>query len=364
MAQIQSITIRGFKSIKALERLELRPLNVLIGPNGAGKSNFIGALRFLSEVAGDNFPGYVQKQGRAPALLHGGVKRTRVIEMEIYGRPNGPVSNGYRVSLEPTNDGRFIFTREETWVAGDTTSGSPRALGRNHEEALIRSDTSPVGLYVRAMMQSWRQYHFHDTGDLAAVKQAHSASDTLRLKPDAENLAALVAKLKRKNRPVYNQLVQTIRLVAPFFGDFVLSDETAKTVALEWTQRADPDTPFGAGALSDGTLRFICLATLLIAPGLAPDTLLIDEPELGLHPFAIGVLADLLKQAAEKRQVIVSTQSVDLLNALSPEDLIVVEREGDESTFKRLDSAQLAGWLETYTPLGELWLRNVFGGRP
>ncbi|MEP7102307.1 MAG: AAA family ATPase [Burkholderiales bacterium] len=365
MAQIQSITIKGFKSIKSLVGFELRPLNVLIGANGAGKSNFIGALRFLSELAGDNFPGYVQKQGKAVSMLHGGAKRTQAIEMEVYGCPNGLISNGYRVTLEPTNDGRLIFAREETWIAGEKTGGSARAMGRNHEEALIRTDTSPVGLYVRAMMQSWRQYHFHDTGDLAAVKQSHSAFDTLRLKPDAGNLAAYIAKLKRKNRDAYNRIVQTIRLVAPFFGDFVLRDETAATVELEWTQRSDPDTPFGAGALSDGTLRFICLVTLLLQPVKnLPDTVLIDEPELGLHPYAIDVLADLLKQVAEERQLIVSTQSVELLNALTPEDVIVVDRTDDESTFSRLDAEQLAGWLESYTPLGELWLRNVLGGRP
>ena len=159
----------------------------------------------------------------------------------------------------------------------------------------------------------------------------------------------------------------TIRVifVAPFFGGFVQREDGGDTVELEWTQKSDPDTPYGASALSDGTLRFICLATLLLQPSqLLPDTVLIDEPELGLHPYAIGVLADLLKQVAETRQLIVSTQSVDLLNALAPEDVIVVDRIEDESTFRRLSSEELAGWLESYTPLGEMWLRNVFGGRP
>ena len=156
-----------------------------------------------------------------------------------------------------------------------------------------------------------------------------------------------------------------MRLVAPFFGDFVKRDDALDTVELEWTQISDPDTPYGAGALSDGTLRFICLTTLLLQPWyLLPDTVLIDEPELGLHPYAIGVLADMLKQVSEKRQLIVSTQSVELLNAFTPEDVVVVDRQDDESTFRRLDSTELAGWLESYTPLGELWLRNVLGGRP
>ena len=343
----------------------MRPLNVLIGPNGAGKSNFIGALRFLSEVAGDNFPGYVQKQGKASAVLHGGRKRTQMLEFEVYGQPSGGFSNGYLISLDATNDNRFIFTRENTWVAGSMTSGTTYSLGRNHEEAMIRGDVGPVGKYVRAMMQSWRQYHFHDTSDLAAVKQPHSIKDTLRLKPDAGNLAAYLGKLRKLHPQHYQQIVETVRLVAPFFGDFVKRDDALDTVELEWTQISDPDTPYGAGALSDGTLRFICLVTLLLQPWyLLPDTVLIDEPELGLHPYAIGVLADMLKQVSEKRQLIVSTQSVELLNAFTSEDVVVVDRQDDESTFRRLDSTELAGWLESYTPLGELWLRNVLGGRP
>lgn len=367
MAQIQSLTIKGFKSIRSLEAFELRPLNVLIGPNGAGKSNFIGALRFLSEVAGDNFPGYVQKQGRASALLHGGRKKTLTMEFEIYGRANpAGYRNGYLISLDSTNDNRFIFAREETWVAGSTTSGTSYLLGRSHEEARIRSSREfSVEHYVRKMMQSWRQYHFHDTSEFAAVKQSHSKKDTLRLKVDAGNLAPYLGRLRREFSEHYNQIVETVRLVAPFFGDFVQRDDASDTVELEWTQKGDSDTPYGVTALSDGTLRFICLATLLLQPlALLPDTVLIDEPELGLHPYAIGVLAAMIKQVSENRQLIVSTQSVELLNHFTPEDVVVVDREGDESTFRRLSSEELAGWLEDYTPLGELWLRNVLGGRP
>lgn len=365
MAQLKTVTIKGFKSIRSLEAFELRSLNVFIGPNGAGKSNFIGALRFLSEVAGENFPGYVQKQGKAAALLHGGRKRTQAMEFEVYGQPNGGFRNGYLISLEATNDNRLVFTREQTWVSGSMTNGTKYSLGRNHEEALIRTADDNVSRYVRSMMRSWRQYHFHDTSDLAAVKQPHSVKDTLRLKTDAGNLAAYLGKLRNKHERHYDQIVETVRLVAPFFGDFVQRSDAGDTVELEWTQRSDPDTPYGASALSDGTLRFICLATLLLQPlSLLPDTVLIDEPELGLHPYAIGVLADMLKQVAESRQLVVSTQSVELLNAFTPEDVVVVDRSEEESTFRRLTSDELAGWLESYTPLGELWLRNILGGRP
>lgn len=364
MAQIERLTIKGFKSIKSLENFELRSLNVLIGPNGVGKSNFIGALRFLSEVAGDNFAGYVQKQGKAPALFHGGLKKTQRLEFSVYDQQHNGYQNGYLVSFEVTNDNRLIFAEEKTWVKGSMTTGTTYLLGRNHEEALVRTDASLVSKYVRSIMQSWRQYHFHDTGDLAAVKQPHSPKDTLRLKSDAGNLAAYLAMLRNTALAHYLQIVETIRLVAPFFGDFVKRPEESDLIELEWTQRNDPDTPYSASSLSDGTLRFICLTTLLLQPPhKLPDTVLIDEPELGLHPFAIGVLADMLKQVAETRQLIVSTQSVELLNALSPEDIIVVDRVDEESVFRRCSDAELGDWLKDYS-LGDLWLRNVLGGRP
>lgn len=367
MAQIEYLTIEGFKSIKSLKEFELRPLNVLIGPNGAGKSNFLGALRFLSEVAGDDFPGFVQRQGGTSAFLHGGRKKTPAMHFAVAGRSSASeYVNCYVIALEATNNNRFIFSQESILtsdaIAPNITS---HLLGRNHEEALIRTYHNPAGVRVRTMLQSWRQYHFHDTGELAAVKQSHSKKDTLRLKTDAGNLAAYLGRLRREFPADYNQIVETVRLVAPFFGDFVQRNDASDTVELEWTQKGDPDTPYGAAALSDGTLRFICLATLLLQPlELLPDTVLIDEPELGLHPYAIGVLADMIKQVSENRQLIVSTQSVELLNAFTPEDVVVVDRAGDESTFRRLSSEALAGWLEDYTPLGELWLRNVLGGRP
>lgn len=162
----------------------------------------------------------------------------------------------------------------------------------------------------------------------------------------------------------YRRIVDTIRLAAPFFGDFLHRPGELEFVELEWTQKGKPDTPFKAHVLSDGTLRFICLATLLLQPlALLPDTILIDEPELGLHPFAIAILADVFKQVSEERQLIVSTQSVELVNELSPDDIVVVDQENDASTFRRFTEDELSGWLEQYA-MGELWKRNVLGGRP
>lgn len=363
--KIETITLRGYKSFAKLEDFKLRNLNVLIGANGAGKSNFIGVFKLLSALADGNLQTFIQKQGGPDALLHRGRKRTQQIDAEIYFEPNRQygISNGYRISLTPTADNRLIFSREQTWISGQYTT-KPISLGTAHDETKLKDDQQPVSTYVRPAMQSWRQYHFHDTGDSAAVKGLHGSNENLRLKGDAANLAPYLAWLHNKYPAEFQHIVDTIKLAAPFFGGFVIRDPLPEKVELEWFEQNDPDTPHKAHVLSDGTLRFICLTTLLMQPIYRlPDTVLIDEPELGLHPYAISLLADMLKQVAETKQVIVSTQSVELLNAFEPEDVIVVEREGDASTLKRLNREELQGWLEEYN-LGEMWKRNILGGRP
>jgi predicted ATPase len=284
------------------------------------------------------------------------------------------VVNGYGIILEATSDNRLIFSREEPWIQIHGYS-MPKtySLGKGHEVARVSSDSNEesgkVSRHVTEKLKIWRQYHFHDTSDTAAVKSRRPINETLRLLPDAANLAAYLHKLKTafgaRYAPSYERIVDTIRRVAPFFGDFVFREEESEFIELEWTERGKPDTPWKAHMLSDGTLRFMCLTTLLLQPDyLLPDTILIDEPELGLHPFAINLLADMLQQAAETRQIIVSTQSVELLNALNPEDVVVVQRKQDQSLFNRLNTEELADWLADDYGLGELWKRNILGGRP
>lgn len=362
--KLKTITLRGYKSIAQLEAFELRNLNVLIGANGAGKSNFISIFKLLAALADGNLQTFVQKQGGPDALLHGSRKRTQQIDAEIYFEKNSyGIANGYRISLTPTADNRLIFSREQTWIDGHYAVKAI-SLGTAHDEARLRDDKQPVSAHVRPAMQSWRQYHFHDTGDSAAVKRPHGSNDNLRLKSSADNLAAYLAMLNKTFPDAYQRIVDTIKLAAPFFGGFVIRDPLPESIELEWFEQTDPDTPYKAHVLSDGTLRFICLTTLLMQPThLLPDTVLIDEPELGLHPYAINLLADMLKQVAETKQVIVSTQSVELLNAFEPQDVVVAERDGGATVFKRLDPEELKGWLEDYS-LGDLWKRNVLGGRP
>ena len=360
MSSVRSLTVTGYKSIRELTDFPLNDLNVLIGANGAGKSNFIGLFRLLSEIVEERLQLYIQTQGGPDAMLHFGRNFTDRLHAEFYF-----ANNGYKFDLIPTLDNRLVFEREQSWFSGERFPGSYSApLGAGHQESKLKMATDSYSPYVLGSVTNWRVYHFHDTSERARVKQKHAVNDNLRLKPDAANLAAYLRRLKQQHEPEYLNIVNTIRLVAPFFDDFVHREGELENIELEWLQKGNPDTPFKAHILSDGTLRFICLTTLLLQPyRKLPETVLIDEPELGLHPYAISVLADIFKQVAEKRQLIVSTQSVELVNELAPEDVIVVDQEDGKSTFRRFTQDELSGWLEQYS-LGELWKRNVLGGRP
>lgn len=379
MSAVRSLTISGYKSIRNLENFPLTNLNVLIGANGAGKSNFIGIFKLLNEMYEQQLQVYVQTQGGPDALLHFGRNTTDKLHAEFYFD-----QNGYKFDLIPTTDNRLIFENETFSLSKPSPALLEKSMeSSGHSESKLSNNYPPWAgdepapywhqaqrkelenfvTQAQKSVRNWKVYHFHDMGEKAKVKQKHPANDNLRLKIDAANLAAYLRMLNDKHHAHYRRIVDTIRLVAPFFGDFI-HRTNAEYVELEWAQKGKPDTPFKALHLSDGTLRFICLTTLLLQPEeLLPDTILIDEPELGLHPYAISVLADIFKQVAESKQLIVSTQSVELVNELDPQDIIVVNQENDASTFKRFTNDELAGWLEQYS-LGDLWNSNILGGRP
>ncbi len=355
--QISRLVLRGYKSIADCN-LELGRLNVLIGANGAGKSNLIGFFRLIGRILDQQLQTAVGLAGGPDALLHFGRKKTEMLQAELYFG-----NNGYRFNLRPTHDNRMMFAHEALWW---NQHGDWRACS-GHFESYVEEQKKRTRIYsfVVPAMRSWRLYHFHDTSSSALVKQIHNLNDNEYLRDDGRNLAAFLLRLKNHHEEHYWRIVKTIRLVAPFFGDFHLraTVDNREKIQLEWTEQGQ-DEPFTASALSDGTLRFICLATVLLQPEeFMPAAILIDEPELGLHPFAISVLGGLMKSAAQQHQLIVSTQSVELVNEFDAEDLIVVDKRGGASTFVRPDISALAEWLADYS-LGDLWKKNLLGGRP
>jgi predicted ATPase len=354
---LDRIEIEGFKSIRQM-RLDLRPLNVLIGANGAGKSNFISLFGLLRHLIEGRLQVYVAQAGGADALLHFGRKQTSEMMLRLTSD-----ARRYEARLAPSATDSLFFALESL-EAGTYRFG----LGSGHLESFLpqaaeQPDLPGLFQFMLERLRGGRVYHFHDTSASAKVKQTGDIGDNEALRPDASNLAAFLFLLRTKHPESYRRIVSTIRLVAPFFDDFRLrpSPFNEQKIQLEWSERSS-DAYFNAHALSDGTLRFICLATLLFQPDL-PSLILIDEPELGLHPYAIQVLAGLVRSASEKTQVILSTQSVSLVNQFAPEDLVVVDRSNGESLFRRLSTEDTKDWLEDYS-LGELWEKNVFGGRP
>lgn len=359
--KLKLVRAAGYKSIKHQE-INLGDMNVLIGQNGAGKTNFISLFKFLRNIIEGRLKNISLKAG-AENLLYYGSKETKQIDIYLDFSPNV-----YEIKLQPTRSDSLIVASEQCgfWrTIGGYNQPYWQTIARADEESRLaeKAKTGRVAEYVYDVLKDWFVYHFHDTSETAGVKKYGSTTDNRFLFEDASNLAAFLYILKETQQEFYQRIVKTIQLVIPFFKDFVLlaNPLNTNTIRLEWQDKFS-DRTFTANELSDGSLRFICMATLLLQKKL-PKVILLDEPELGLHPAAITILAGLLKKASKRSQVIVSTQSVSLVNEFEPEDIIVVDRNEGETAFKRLEADKLETWLNEYS-LGDLWDKNVIGGNP
>lgn len=361
---MDKLSIEGFKSIKDLKQFDLGKLNVLIGANGSGKSNFVDFFRMLRAFADKSLQEFVNEQGGGDGFFFQGPKKTPEIKARLDFQ-----SNWYEFTLKPTADGSLQITSE---VTGYLASNRP-LVGGNRESNLKDNKDAPssffpkskgIPAHVYESVSSWVVYHFHDTSSLAPMRRRHEARNYDELCSNAANIAPFLSHLMEEEPDSYSLIRDTVRLIAPFFEDFTLRPKKqgdAESLSLEWKQKGS-NFPFQPSQLSDGTIRFICLATALLQPYM-PGTIVIDEPELGLHPYAISILAALIQSASERTQVIISTQSVTLLDHFEPSDIVVVNRVKGESRFERLDEESLKVWLDEYS-VGDLWEKNVVQAGP
>ncbi len=367
--KVDRLIIENFKSIRKCD-VELGDINILIGPNGGGKSNFISFFTMLNRFVESKFQNFVKKQGGANNLLYFGRKHSEYIRGDIYFK-----TNRYEFILEPDVENRLFFSREVAYFKPhDRGSWISKTLGMNEYESKLidpesqRSDWGPwkgIGFYVYDALRTWRVYHFHDTSENSPLRLPCNVNENKYLHPDASNLPAFLYMLHRTYPDSFSDIENAFRSIAPFFDKFELEPDRDKSeiIRLEW-KHIDSDYLFTASHLSDGSLRMLALLTLLLQPEhLLPTTILIDEPELGLHPAAIELLAEVIKSVSKKSQIIISTQSPLLVSHFEPEDIIVVELVEKETVFKRLEKKELEHWLEDYS-LGELWQKNIIGGRP
>jgi predicted ATPase len=358
---IRRLRVGGFASLREVS-LELRPLTILVGANGSGKSNLVRVLELLGRIVDEDLQFFVGFNGGAAAILHH--PAATEISIDVVAE-----SNRYAARLVPAQDDTMIFADERIWFTGsDSDTSWQRSIGIGGRETRLHAEDEreggggfSVAGYVMDLLAGCRVFHFHDTSVDAPVKRRISVADSVKLRSDAGNLAAYLYRLRREEPSAYRRVVSAINLVAPFFRDFILEPELNDSLLLRWRQ-VDSDATFSANQLSDGTLRFICLSTLLLSPEL-PKLVVLDEPELGLHPYAIAQLAGMLHSAANRSQVVVATQSVTLMNQFEMDDLVVVERRDGASVFSRPEVDHLQEWLEEYS-LGELWEKNMIGGRP
>lgn len=354
MTTIKSLAIEGFKSFRRLEPLELDSLNVLIGANGSGKSNFLAAFELLAKAcSARRISTHVGRAAGADRLLHYGPKVTRNIRFKVAFR-----------------DGQADFALLLRHAAENTlhsrlqveTGSLPADFADQFEP---EPGLVPAVEFLRPRLDRWRAHHFADTGRTSPMKTAPNLDDNRNLRPDGANLAAYLYLLQVRHKSAYSQIRRTVQLAAPFFDDFVLAPRALcpDTIQLEWRHRRS-EAHFGTSSLSDGTLRFMALSTLLLQPvDMRPKVILIDEPELGLHPYAVTLLAAMLREASVESQIIVATQSPLLLDHFEPEEVLVTDRHEGATTIRRLCAESLSAWLEEYS-LGELWEKNELGGRP
>ena len=367
MVTLDHVAITGFKSIRAMD-LDLGRINVLIGANGAGKSNLVSLFKMLNFVCTEALQEYVSRVGGANSLLHYGVKTTPQMEVEAVFQTETGQDKYYTRLSEAAPDCLFFSEERVEFHRPGYEGPQVVSLGGGHRETKLNekaNEGNQTVQVVRNILGRCRVFQFHDTSESARIRKGVYVEDNRYLRSDAGNLAAYLHGLKERSAPYYERIVKTVRQAAPQFDDFELAPSSlnANTILLNWRE-VGSDYLFGPHQLPDGLLRFMAIATLLLQPeDELPDVVIIDEPELGLHPYAINLLGAMLRKVSLHSQVILATQSLNLVDQFRPEDIVVVERREGASQFRRLKREDYEDWREEYS-LSELWEKNVIGGVP
>jgi predicted ATPase len=363
--KLKCFSIKGYKSIKEIENFEPRAINILIGSNGAGKSNFISFFKFLSWMLNSDgkLREYVSYLGGANDLLFDGVDVTKKLDGHIELETRQGI-NEYQFSLQFVKPDSLAFAEERYRFSA---SGFPNksdwtSCGKGHQESKLVLKNSQTAISITALLKKLIVYQFHNTSDTSPMRLKWNMGDGRWLKQNGDNLGSFLYRLQQEERPYYLRIIKFVRKVLPFFDDFELYDEFGQ-ILLRWKENGTSKI-FNAGQASDGMLRTIALIALLGQnPKDLPAVLFLDEPELGLHPSAIDLLAGLIKQASEHCQVFVATQSISLVNNFEIEDLVVISRNGRATELIRPNPEEVSGYLEEYS-VGQIWEKNIIGGRP
>ncbi|MDO5845245.1 MAG: AAA family ATPase [Methanocorpusculum sp.] len=366
---LNKIHILGWKSIKDTE-VTLGKINILIGANGAGKSNFLSVFDLLRAIANNNLKLYIEKNGGANSCFYYGTKNTKVIKLKM------DIGNAYiSYEIHPGKDDTVILGWErygrlntpeenENYYNRQNNSNNVNTEELSESNETYRNQTSKLNKEIDELKKWFTEiipYHLNDTSDNSPLKQVCDTDENRYLFPDGANIAAVLYKIKNESPQHYEKIKFTINLIFPEFKDFVFI-KTDNYLKLRWQDENSIDYTLPLSAFSDGTLRFTALSVLLNQPKL-PKLIIIDEPELGLHPQAITVLSEMIKLASSKSQILISTQSVDFINCFESENILIAENKKGETNITISNEKELQEWLKDYT-LGEIWQKNLIGGNP
>ncbi len=358
---IKTISIAGFRNLKAVHELALSRLNVLIGGNGAGKSSF---LRFFELLGAMHRSGHLQDfvldHGGADDQLFMGAKTTPEITAHIGWEAGAGVCD-YALRLAYVA-GDALKIAEEKYRLSLTDAQAPyQTLPTPSMESRLKDQPDPAAQTISRLLQQCAVFHFHDTSVSASVNKRWDVADNVCLRTDGGNLGAVLLDLKMNDVPRYRLIVSQIQRVFPALDDFVLEPVKGK-VLFCWRSRFS-DKTMGPYLTSDGTLRLFFLVTLLNLPAeRLPSLLLIDEPELGLHPQAVELVAAMVKRVAAVKQVIIATQSPLMLDCFQPDNIIVAESRGGAAELKRLEKPEYERWLAEDYLLSDWWMARTVGG--
>ena len=362
---ISSVSIRGFRSLADVQITSLPRVAVLIGSNGAGKSNFIRFFEMIGWMfRSQKLQEYVEMNGSGDDQLFMGAKHTPRIDAKIAIDTQTGIDE-YRFSLRHVAPDRLILIEEAYRFIPDQERESNRQwveLPMPSNETVIVERTSQdktAGIVVN-LLRNCTTYQFHDTSAKADIKLAWDVTENGYLRSNGGNLAPILYRLQKEDVRRYNLIVRQVRRVLPGFGDFDLRPSYGK-ILLRWTS-VHSQKSFGAHLTSDGSLRLFSLLTLLNLPdGMLSDVMMFDEPELGLHPHAIGLVADMLKRVGSRRQVIIATQSPTMVDCFDLENVIVADLQEGATRFRLLDRKRYQQWLDDDYSLSDLWLKDPVG---
>lgn len=362
---IEQVVIRNYKSIRELS-LKLNKINIFIGSNGVGKTNFISFFELVSKLYYQRLGSYTLEKGGIDNILYFGRKHSE----NLYGLLNFDNTNAFFFNIIPSQSNKGIIDYTGDYYNSRNKENinynedwNKRNWDNSVEESDLINRKEWRAQYLKNYLSSFIVYHFHDTSNSSPMKMLCNISDNIVLKTNGSNIAAYLYFISLKHPKSFNKIEAVIHSIAPYFERFDLKPDrnNEQQIKLEWVEKGS-DMYMDGHSFSDGTLRFIALTTLLLQPN-PPKVIIIDEPELGLHPFAINIVAEMIKSASIESQIITSTQSTNFVNNFELEDIIVVDREENQSVFKHLDKEELNTWLEDYT-IGDIWEKNIIGGQP